>query len=88
MQNTVDSLWGEEDKWRDYPGGPVVKNLPYNAGDAGSIPGWGTKIPYALEQLSPRGLELRDTTREILWRMTSHDATETQHSQINIYLKK
>ena len=44
----------------------MVKNLPYNAGDAGSIPGWGTKIPYALEQLSPRGLELRDTTREIL----------------------
>ena len=32
---------------RDFPGGPVVKNLPCNAGDAGSIPGWGTKIPQA-----------------------------------------
>ena len=24
-----------------FPGGSVVKNLPANAGDAGSIPGWG-----------------------------------------------
>ena len=24
-----------------FPGGAVVKNLPANAGDAGSIPGWG-----------------------------------------------
>ena len=67
MRNTVLSLWDEEDKWRDYPGGPVVKNLPYSAGDARSIPVWGTKIPYALEQLNPHGLELLDTTREILW---------------------
>ena len=26
-------------KFRDFPGGLVVKNLPYNAGDTGSIPG-------------------------------------------------
>ena len=38
----------------DFPGGPVVKNLPSNAGDAGSIPGQGTKIPHAAGQLSPR----------------------------------
>ena len=36
----------------DFPGGPVVKNLPSNAGDAGSIPGWGTKIPHAEGHLS------------------------------------
>ena len=24
-----------------FPGGPVVKNLPTNVGDTGSIPGWG-----------------------------------------------
>ena len=24
-----------------FPGGSVVKNLPTNAGDAASIPGWG-----------------------------------------------
>ena len=34
------------------PGGPVVKNPPTNAGDADSIPGQGTKIPHATEQLS------------------------------------
>ena len=31
----------------DFRGSPVVKNLPANAGDRGSIPGWGTKIPHA-----------------------------------------
>ena len=38
---------------RDFPGGPVVKNLPSNAGDMGSVPGGGTKIPHAVGQLSP-----------------------------------
>ena len=46
-------------KNRDFPGGPVVKNLPSNAGDAGLIPGRGAKIPHATGQLS-----LRATTRE------------------------
>ena len=36
----------------DFPGGPVVKYPPANAGDMGSIPGQGTKIPHAAEQLS------------------------------------
>ena len=31
----------------------MVKNLPSNAGDVGSIPGQGTKIPHAAGQLSP-----------------------------------
>ena len=31
----------------------MVKNLPSIARDAGSIPGWVTKIPHAVEQLSP-----------------------------------
>ena len=34
--------------WKDFPGGPVVKTLPSNTGDMGSIPGWGTKIPHAV----------------------------------------
>ena len=37
---------------RDFPGGPVVKNLPCNTKDMGSIPGKGTKTPHASEQLS------------------------------------
>ena len=40
-------------KYRNFPGGPVVKNPPSNAGDTGSIPGGGTKIPHAAGQLSP-----------------------------------
>ena len=32
----------------------MVKNPPYKAGDAGSIPGQGPKIPLAAGQLSPR----------------------------------
>ena len=33
---------------RDFPGGPLVKILHFNARDVGSIPGQGTKIPHAL----------------------------------------
>ena len=32
---------------------PVVKNPSCNAGDMGLIPGQGTKIPHAEEQLKP-----------------------------------
>ena len=42
-----------EKNMRDFPGGPVVKNPPSNAGDAGSIPGQGAKIPQSMRQLSP-----------------------------------
>jgi len=37
----------------DFPGGPVVKSPPCNAGDMSLIPGQGTKIPHAAGQLSP-----------------------------------
>ena len=37
---------------RDFPGGPVVKNPPCNAGDVGSIPGLGTKTLHSVERLS------------------------------------
>ena len=33
---------------RDFPGGPVVKTSPPNAGVLGSVPGRGAKIPDAL----------------------------------------
>ena len=49
----------EEKNLKDFSGGPAVKNPPCNAGDAGSIPGRGTEIPCAVEQLNPRA-----TTRE------------------------
>ena len=31
----------------DFPGGPVVKASPSNAGGVGLIPGQGAKIPHA-----------------------------------------
>ena len=40
----------EHQAW-NFPGGPVVNNLPSEAGDLGSIPGWGTKIPHATGQV-------------------------------------
>ena len=38
---------------RDFPGGPVVKSPPSNAGDVGSIPSQGTKILHVEGQLGP-----------------------------------
>ena len=38
----------------------MVKNPPSNARDAGSIPGWGSKIPHAAGHLS-----LHTTTTEL-----------------------
>ena len=48
----LSNLTGVSTSW-DFPDGPVVKNLPDKPGDAGSIPGQGTKIPHSGEQLSP-----------------------------------
>ena len=47
---------------KDFPGGPVVKNPPSNAGDVGLIPGWGTKIPHAMGQLSPHATTTEPTS--------------------------
>ena len=49
----------QKQPYSDFPGGPVVKNPPSNAGVAGSIPGRWTKISHATWQLS-----LRMATRE------------------------
>ena len=44
----------------------MVESLHSNAGDVGSIPGWGTKIPHAAGQLS-----LHTTTGEKPKRLNS-----------------
>lgn len=36
----------------NFLGSPLVRNLPCNARDLGSIPGQATEIPHALEQQS------------------------------------
>ena len=40
--NLISCLLGEA--FWGFPGGCVVKNWPANAGDAGSIPGWGEAL--------------------------------------------
>ena len=62
---------------RDFPGGPVVKNPPSNAGDMGSIPGWGTKIPHAPGQLSPH-----TTTTEPMCRKLQSPCTTDRKSVV------
>ena len=42
----------EKRTW-DFLRGPMVKNLPCNSGDVGSIPGQGTGTPHVAEQLGP-----------------------------------
>ena len=37
----------ETQRYRHFPGSPVVKTSPSSAGGVGSIPGQGTKIPHA-----------------------------------------
>ena len=50
LQNPMDGRWGD---FIGFSGGPVVKNLPWNAGDVGLTPGWGAKIPHAMGYLWP-----------------------------------
>ena len=64
---------------REFPGSPVVKNSPPDAGDMGLNPGQGTKISHALEQLS-----LHAATREKP--KSPQDITKkkkTPHNKIN-----
>ena len=35
--------------FRNFPGGPVAKTSPFSAGNVGSIPGRGARIPHALQ---------------------------------------
>ena len=48
MKITEEENVAREEVRRDFPGSPVVKNLPFNAKGAGLIPGQGAKIPHAL----------------------------------------
>ena len=47
------NLYIEKGGTGGFPGGPVVKNPPSSAGDTGSNPGRGSRIPHATGQLCP-----------------------------------
>ena len=51
--DTGDLIGEQEPSADNFPGGPVVKNLPANAGDTGSIPGPGRSH-------MPRGNSVRE----------------------------
>ena len=38
---------------RDFPGCPVVRTSPFNAGSTGSVPGWAAKLPRAAQSKTP-----------------------------------
>ena len=71
--------------WYGYfPGGPVVKNPPSNAGDTGLILGQGTKIPPSAGQLSS-GTTTTEPTRSSARapQLERSLATKTLCKQIN-----
>ena len=39
----------ETSNFRNFPGSPVLKTSPSNPEGVCSIPGWGAKIPHALQ---------------------------------------
>ena len=53
-----------KDVHRRFPGGLTGKNLPSSAGDAGSLPGQGTKIQHAVGQLSSHAATREACTRQ------------------------
>ena len=48
-------------KKKEFSGDPLVKDPSSSAGDSGSIPGEGTKIPHGKGQRSPRAATLKST---------------------------
>ena len=50
---------------KDFPGSPVVKTSPSNAGCAGSIPGWGEKIPYVQKTSKTRSNIVTNSTKTL-----------------------
>ena len=56
----------------DFPGGPMVKNLPCNAGEVDSTPGQGNKIPHSVGQLTqvPQLLSSHASTRACMLQTT------------------
>ena len=48
-KNARKNIQSLKENQRDFPDSPMVKTSPSNVGDMGLIPGWGAKIPHALQ---------------------------------------
>ena len=57
----------------------MAKNLPSGAGDTGSIPCQGTKIPYAVVQLNPHALQLEKAHAPQQKKPTRHNLKKPVH---------
>ena len=68
----------QNERGRDFPGGPVVKNPPCNSREEVLIPDQGTKISHATELLS-----LRATTRESMSRNGRSHMTQLRPDAVN-----
>ena len=64
--------------FKGLPGGPVVKSLPCNAGEAALIPGRGTGIPHAEKQLN---LHAATPETHVIWSLCAATAEPTWHHQ-------
>ena len=62
----------------------MVQNPAFNAGDMGSIPGQGSKIPAAVEQLGPCASTTGWAhTPQLESPSAEREETKSQHSQVN-----
>ena len=50
-------------KCRDFPGGPVVKISPSDAGGIGLIPDQGAKIPHASQPKKKKTIKKQNKTK-------------------------
>lgn len=67
-------------KFRNFPGGPEVKNPPFNAEDTGLILDRGTKVPHATGQSE----SLYAATRENpLTAVKTHRSQNHHHDRMN-----
>ena len=73
-----------------FPGCPVVKNPPCNAGDVGLTLGWRTKILHAMEQIEPTSCKHRthEPQLENSCVTTEGHKTKTRCTQINFLSAK
>ena len=63
------------------PGGPVVKNSPSDAGNMGSIPRQGTKIPHAMRQLESLHAATTEPLRSRAFELQQSARTPQQRSR-------
>ena len=69
-----------------FPENPVVKNPPFNAGDAGMIPDLGTNISQALRH-RPKKKKRRER-RYLLREVPSRDSHQSWRHGLDIMLEK